>query len=134
MNTELQSIVEGPLPGIYSIGMIQGFIKEQKVAMLEHIASDTPEEMSRLESTIAALESKYQAELRPYQKTIQTAQGRELFEKLGPLHERFNRIWSTILPLSRAARAIPRPTDGPTPSEPVDASSAGMKRRSGWPW
>jgi hypothetical protein len=42
--------------------------------------------------------------LKPYRKTIQTAQGRELFDKLEPLHERFNRVWTKIHPLSRALK------------------------------
>ena len=35
------------------------------------------------------------------------------------------------LPSSRAASAIPMPSESPWPSEPVDASSAGMNRTSG---
>src|SRR5262249_1831598 len=62
------------------------------------------DQMARLESTIADLESKFQAEMKPYRKTIQTAQGRELFDKLGPLQDRFNSIWAKILPLSRARK------------------------------
>ena len=29
---------------------------------------------------------------------------------------------------------MPSASDKPSPSEPVEASSAGMKRTSGWPW
>src|SRR5882762_9050622 len=105
MNAELNSIIEGPLPGIYSLGLIQGYVKEQKLAMMEHIAQDTTDKMGRLESTITDLESKFQAEMKPFRKTIQTAQGRELFDKLGPLQERFNAIWVKILPLSRALKS-----------------------------
>jgi methyl-accepting chemotaxis protein len=104
MNTEVHSIVEGPLPGVYCLGLMQGYVKEQEVAMLEHIVSDNPAEKSKLESTIADLESKFQAEMKPYEKTIQTTKGRELFDKLGPAHERFNRTWVNILPLSRALK------------------------------
>jgi methyl-accepting chemotaxis protein len=101
INTQVQTIVDGPLPGTYHVGVLQGFVKEQKGAMLEHIAQDTPDNKGRLESTIADLGSKFQAEMKPYEKTIQTAQGRELFARLGPLHEQFNRIWAKILPISR---------------------------------
>ena len=38
LNSDVLSIVEGPLPGLESIAALQGYAKEQKVAMLEHIA------------------------------------------------------------------------------------------------
>src|SRR5260370_28969368 len=104
INTEVHSIVEGPLPGLHSLGVIIGILKEQKVAMVEHILADTPEQKSKLESTMADLESKFQVEMKTYQKTIQTAKSQEQFEKLGPVQERFFRIWTNILSLSRALK------------------------------
>src|ERR1035438_8513132 len=35
---------------------------------------------------------------------------------------------------SRDPSAIPKPSDSPCPSEPVEAPRLGMKRISGWPW
>jgi methyl-accepting chemotaxis protein/methyl-accepting chemotaxis protein-1 (serine sensor receptor) len=104
MNTDLHYIVEGPLPGIYSLGLIEGFTKAQKIAMLEHVASVDPDQKSRLEATIADLESKLQAEMKSYEKTITVAKGRELFEKLAPVHELLRGLWAEILPLSRAMK------------------------------
>jgi methyl-accepting chemotaxis protein/methyl-accepting chemotaxis protein-1 (serine sensor receptor) len=105
MNKDLHSIVDGPLPGIYSLSVMDGYEKEQNVAMLEHIASDSPEQKSRLESTIADLQSKFEAETKSYEKTIRTAKGRDLIEQLGPVQEQFSGIWTAnILPLSRAMK------------------------------
>src|SRR5271165_2935030 len=104
MNADLHYIVEGPLPGIYSLGLIEGFTKAQKIAMLEHVASSDPDQKSRLESAIADLESKLQAEMKSYEKTITVAKGRELFEKLAPVHELLRGVWTEILPLSRAMK------------------------------
>ena len=104
INTKVRSIVEGPLPGLYSLGVIGGLAKEQKVAMLEHILADTPEQKSKLESRLADLESKFQVEMKTYHKTIQTAKSQEQFDKLGPVHDRFNRVCANILPLSRALK------------------------------
>jgi len=101
MKAELTSIVEGPLPGIYSMGLIVGYGKDEKVAMLEHILAESPQEKSQWESTIADLERKFQSEMKTYEKTIQSAQGREQFEKLGPAQQRTIQAWQTILPLSR---------------------------------
>jgi len=105
MNKGLHSIVEGPLPGIYSLSVMHGYEKEQEVAMLEHIASDSPEQKSKLESTLADLQSKFEAETKSYEKTIRTVKSRDLIEQLGPAQERFNGMWATnILPLSRAMK------------------------------
>ncbi len=104
MKTELVSIVEGPLPGLYSFGAIEGLLKDQKVAMLEHILSENPQDMSQIESTIADLGSKYQAEMKAYEKTIQSDQGREMFARLETAQANVMRIWAVILPLSRAVK------------------------------
>jgi len=103
ISTDVHSIVEGPIPGIFSLGVIYSYEKDEKAEMLQHIASDTPKQKEELEAAFAETESKFQDEMRGYGKTIQTAEGRGLFEKLGPAQERFNRLWTTnILPLSRA--------------------------------
>ena len=105
MNKDLHSIVDGPLPGIYSLSVMHGYEQEQNLAMLEHIASDSPEQKSRLDSTIADLQSKFEAATKSYEKTIRTAKGQDLIEQLGPVQERFNRMWTAnILPLSRAMK------------------------------
>ena len=104
MNADLHYIVEGPLPGIYSLGLIEGFAKEQKLAIVEHIASADPDQKSRIEATIAELEGKLQAEMKSYEKTITSARGRELFEKVAPAHELLRGVWTQVLPLSRAMK------------------------------
>ena len=104
INTAINGVVDGSLPGIYSLGVIQGYAKEQKSAMLEHLLSESPEQMSRLESTIADLEGKFQGEMKRYEQTITTANAREQFEKLGPAQESVKSTWATILPLSRALK------------------------------
>src|SRR5260370_34523562 len=90
INTEVHSIVEGPLPGLHSLCVIIGLLKEQKVAIVEHMLADTPEHKNKLESTMADLESKFQIEMKTYQKTIQTPKNQEHFEKLGAVQDRIN--------------------------------------------
>jgi methyl-accepting chemotaxis protein len=103
MNTDAHVIVEGPLPGLASLIDLYGCEKDEKAVMLEHIASDTLEQKSKLDAKFADLEAKFQSEMKEYEKTIQTPEGRQMFDKLGPTQERFNRIWTTsVLPLSRA--------------------------------
>ncbi|HEY1758123.1 MAG TPA: methyl-accepting chemotaxis protein [Bryobacteraceae bacterium] len=102
INTDLHSIVNGPLPGLYSIGLLQGYTKEEKFTMLSQITADTPAQRAQYEATLADLERKFQAEMKTYEKTIHTAKARDLFAKLGPIHERWNQALAKILPLSRS--------------------------------
>ncbi len=104
MNRDMTSIVEGPLPGLYSMGLIQGYIKDEKAAMVEHIGSDSPEQKSGIEAKLADLETKTQAEMKVYQKTIRSAKGQELFDKLAGVQEAVPRGWAAILPVSRALK------------------------------
>ena len=67
MNTDIHGLVEGPLPGVYSVGLIEEYLKEQKVRMLEHILSDDPNQMSQKESALSELENKIQSEWKSYQ-------------------------------------------------------------------
>ncbi len=105
INNDVHSIVQGPLPGIYSVGVMQNDLKDQKTAMVEHIASSTPERKAQADARIADLESKFEAEMKNYEKTIQTETGRTLLEKIAPVQERIMRTWTeNILPLSRALK------------------------------
>jgi methyl-accepting chemotaxis protein/methyl-accepting chemotaxis protein-1 (serine sensor receptor) len=101
INADLRSIVDGPLPGLYSIGLLQGYTKEEKFTMLSQITAEAPAQKSQYEATLADLERKFQAEMKTYAKTIHTAKARELFGQLGPIQERWNQSLARITPLSR---------------------------------
>ena len=104
ITADVHSIVEGSLPGTYSMGLLAELVNGQKVAMLEHIASDTPEQKSQAEFQIADLQTKFESWSKSYERTVRTAKTRELFEKLAPLQTRFNGVWANIAPLSRAGK------------------------------
>ena len=57
MNSRLHSILGGPVPGLYSVGLLQAYSKEQKIAMLEHIVSENADQKKQKEAVIANLES-----------------------------------------------------------------------------
>ncbi len=104
MNSHIHDLVEGPLPGTYLLGQLEGDAKEQKTAMLEHIAADSPARKAALENTIADLENKFQAEMKPYEKTVETAKGRAQLERLTPAQANVMHQWNAILPLSRGQK------------------------------
>lgn len=101
MNSDIRELVSGPLPGIYSLGLVEGYGKDEKAAMLEHLLADTPEQKARYEAEAADCQAKFQAELNRYEKTVQTGKGREQVEKLRPLEASVQRAWAAIIPLSR---------------------------------
>ena len=105
INASVRLIVDGPLPGMYSIGRVQAFLKDQKIAMAEHVALQDPDAKEPAGGAIADLESKAETEMKSYEKTIQTAQAGKLFAKIAPLNEIIMRNWSATAPLE------PRPQD-----------------------
>jgi methyl-accepting chemotaxis protein len=98
----VQSIASDSIPGMYSLGIVSGLAKEQKVAMLMHIASTDPAQMPGFEATIAESRAKLLAELKAYEKTVTTTRDRELFERVMPAQDKFDATWAKIQPLSRA--------------------------------
>src|SRR5579871_3784412 len=105
INSDVRSVVQGPLPGVFAVGLMQNDLKDQKTAMVEHLASGTPERKAQLDTRIADLERQFEADMKAYEKTVQTETGRTLFEKISPQQERVLRIWNeNILPLSRALK------------------------------
>ena len=101
IDASIHMVVVDNLPGVYRLNRLEACVKQQEVAMLSHIASDSPEALRLNEATIADLEIKYQNESREYQKTLNTAQDRAFFEKIQPTQDKVNRIWAKILPVSR---------------------------------
>jgi methyl-accepting chemotaxis protein len=104
INTQVNLILVDALPGTASIGRLDGMMKEQRAFALRHMLMETPEQKSQAESAMAEAVSKFQTELRAYEKTITAARNRELFGKIALPVEQFNRVWARILPLSRESK------------------------------
>jgi methyl-accepting chemotaxis protein/methyl-accepting chemotaxis protein-1 (serine sensor receptor) len=104
VNSHIHELLDGPLPGIYTLGVLEADANEQKFAMLAHIAADSPAQKAILENTVAELENKFQVEMKAYEKTIQTAKGHAQFERLGPAQANVMHQWNAILPLSRGRK------------------------------
>ncbi len=95
--------VNDALPGIYQMGAIDGMAKDIRVRMLMHVSSQNPDEMMALESEIGALHGRILGALNDYSKTIERAEDRKSFDKIGPAFDRFFGNWERIRTLSRAA-------------------------------
>jgi methyl-accepting chemotaxis protein/methyl-accepting chemotaxis protein-1 (serine sensor receptor) len=96
IKSNLKSIVDDSLPGIYLSGQVLAEFKDQRIAMLQHILATKDEEVAQSEKTIAAVEVTIKELLKAYETTSSTAQDRALFEKVAPAHERMLQIWSRI--------------------------------------
>src|SRR5258706_9323870 len=65
---------------------------------------ETPEQKTQADSAMADAASKFQAEMRVYEKTITVPRDREWFEKIALPLEQFDRAWARIQPLSRESK------------------------------
>jgi hypothetical protein len=92
------------LPGIGSAVRLDSLIQQQSAMMQRHMLSNTPEGMSQAESGIAEAQAKFQSELKAYGITITNTRNRELFDRIAPAQEQFDRVWARIQPLSRAIK------------------------------
>jgi hypothetical protein len=105
-NAQVRSIATAQLPGLAILINLDGFEKDEQAVMLEHIASSSPARKATLEADFSDLEVKFQGELAAYEKTLASPKGRELWQKVAIVQDRFNRVWTTnVLPLSRALKA-----------------------------
>ena len=104
ISTAVNELAVDTLPGIASIGRLDGLMKEQRALVLRHMLMETPEQKSLAESAMVDMAGKFQSELRFYEKTMTMAGERELFGKIAPPVEQFTRAWAGILPLSRESK------------------------------
>jgi len=100
----VHSVATEWLPGIGSAVRLDSLIHQQSAMMLKHMLSNTPEAMSQAESGIAEAQTKFQTELKAHEIPITNTRTRELFERIAPAQEQFDRAWARIQPLSRAIK------------------------------
>ena len=78
--------------------------KDMWVAMALHIESANPAELSKAETELAGIDEKFLSGLKNDEKTVTTAHGREVYEKIPPLFTQFKHVWDKISLLSRAGK------------------------------
>ena len=103
--TAVNLILTDALPGTASSSRLDSLMKEQRVYALRHMLEETAEQKSQAESDMVSTMSKFQAEMKVYDKTITTPADREVFSKVGPPHEQFTRAWTKLLQLSRESKS-----------------------------
>jgi methyl-accepting chemotaxis protein len=96
------SLRNDSLPSLGRTAEMTNYAKDQRMAMLSHIASTSQTDMAQTESAIADLDGKLRTVLSEYEKGITIGQDRELFGRVGPSHDRLMQVWAHVMPLSRA--------------------------------
>jgi len=104
MASDVQSLASDSFAGVYITGRLTAFAREQGAAMLTGLLSETPEQVAAAETAVAAIESKFQVEMKAYEVTIFTPRDRELFSRIQPAHAKVGQVWSKIQPLVRAMK------------------------------
>src|SRR6266496_2157398 len=102
IENRLQTIVTDSLPGIYEIGKLESAGKDIRGTMLMHVASSDEREKAELESTLTALQQRLRQGLQSYEKTIITAEDRELYQQIPPALDHFLQVWQPIQAVSRS--------------------------------
>ena len=104
MTDRLKAIVSDSFPGVCISSKLLDYGKSQREAMLSHVAWDQKGEKAAFERDIADFDSKIKQTLKEYEKTITSARGRELYEKIGPADDRVSQLWPKVAELSRAGK------------------------------
>ncbi len=100
----VDNIAARSLPSVYLVDKLTGFSKEQKVAILSHIASSNTAQMAAFESSYTDNTNKLAEAIKAFEKINTAASDREHISRLLAYNESIAQIWTKILPLSRASK------------------------------
>jgi len=104
LNAAAQTVVSDPLPSNYVAGRLDSGADRILVMMNMHIQSESPEEMTRLESQIAEARREWEKDRQQYNTLITDDADRAIAAKVDTGFRRIMEAWDKIQPLSRALR------------------------------
>jgi methyl-accepting chemotaxis protein len=105
VQTQVVLLADDSLPGLFAVTNMQAAAKDQRIAMMGHIASSDPSEMTQWETQISESERKLQDSLKAYQSTVTTDRDRQSTSSLAKIQSRLVSAWQEPRTLSRAAKA-----------------------------
>ena len=105
MHGVIAKLATDSLPGTYSIGRLSGIAKDIRGGIRGHITSDKQAEKLKADADLAALEQTLRVEIAEYQKSISTAQDRELFLSVAGKFDALLGTAKSIRPLSMAGKS-----------------------------
>ncbi len=97
-------IADTTVPMLHEVQAATIALKEQKLAMVSHIASSNPQQRANYETAISQRESEIEASLTTAARESSDDTDRQLVEAWKTAHQQVIAVWSKILPLSRASK------------------------------
>ena len=85
IDSKLDSITDDSLPGIHEIGRLGGCVGHLRALTLMHIGASTREKKAPFRDEIQKREAEFREILERYERTITTAEDREMFRTIAPL-------------------------------------------------
>lgn len=104
IQANLQAIVVDSLPGVYRIARLDGSFQRMQTHMWQHMGTDDAAVRARADRKIEEARQTMAEHFAAYEKTITTAEDRQMFDKLGPAYRRVTAAWDRAALLSRAGK------------------------------
>ncbi|MEO8127778.1 MAG: methyl-accepting chemotaxis protein [Bryobacteraceae bacterium] len=104
MSEGIEKIVKTSLPDVYFVGTLSGFAKEERMAMISHIASDSAGEMQNFDALIESNSKKLSEGVKTFDQNNKTPRDREYVARLTEANETILRAWEKIKPLSASLK------------------------------
>ncbi|MDP1571450.1 MAG: MCP four helix bundle domain-containing protein, partial [Vicinamibacterales bacterium] len=104
VNVASDRIVLESLPGTATSGQILALVKNNLAFTLEHLTTDEPAGMARIDAAMAQTRDRITELLDVYEQTITQADDRALFAKVRPARERYVGAFARAVTLSRDNR------------------------------
>jgi methyl-accepting chemotaxis protein len=128
------SITGSAMPGLYKVAQIQNNVQKNFAMLLTLVFCKDPQEVARMEVEIRDARGKNGILLAEYEKTIQTAKGREMYTGVAASRVAYSTAVETLLQLKRAskdqeAQAFLNSQLRPTNAKYVDAMAGLMDYR-----
>jgi methyl-accepting chemotaxis protein/methyl-accepting chemotaxis protein-1 (serine sensor receptor) len=106
INKNGQEIVSDSIPGLIHVGEIAATFKDSRAMVWRHIANPDLSDRAKQESGMQTAEKTIRDHASAYEKSIQTAEDRQIFSTLMPAMDAYFRSWdSGVLPLSKAGKS-----------------------------
>jgi methyl-accepting chemotaxis protein len=104
IETQSTRITIDNLPGIYYSGQMAAAAESRFGLVLKHVLATTVEQKTALEADLAAADARMAKLLTDYERTITTAEDRQIFDRCKTAGARIREVRAEVLPLSRALK------------------------------
>jgi methyl-accepting chemotaxis protein/methyl-accepting chemotaxis protein-1 (serine sensor receptor) len=104
INTNLQSITQDSLPGVYRIGALQTTVQSIRGNFWKYLANSDASKKAQTEQANEALKQSFYDGLAAYEKTITKTEDRQQFEKIKPAFDQFIAAWGDVQSLDRQGK------------------------------